>query len=291
MVRIAASINTLLLVVAGRTRTVQGQSEAAFVPSSGHCPDYRYFDAEAPNKQFLGAPDGCACYDGLSGLNCGYCQDDAPCQQHDPTYTCRQGLLFEPGDTHKGYYCRLGSLWNAVYGNGQLSIYFDAATQSGNLTLYQFQTIDGYPRALDCAMEDCDFEVGKTTATCQSVTCSCEQQCQNRFLDVYKQMVLDINNSRAVVEIGEPADSGHNISGQHALKVRMEGANMDLVFDAFCTGSTCQPPAPVDNTFGMNDMLPEASDAELSQSSASSHTGFLALLLPVVLSASAFVMV
>ena len=136
---------------------------------ASQCPVFRELDTTNPNSIQFGAPDGCRCIDGMSDLNCGFCESDAPCRSLSSDHICRTGVLYSEEDTYKSYKCSLFSTLETFFTNGKVSVFMNKTEGTGFLSVYNKQTVNEI-HAIDCSLTGCgnDF-VGKTTYSCDLV--------------------------------------------------------------------------------------------------------------------------
>ena len=148
---------------------------AAFLLSYSHgqdgsqCPVYREFDGSNPTSFQFGAPDGCRCVDGMSDLNCGFCESDAPCQAVNSDHVCRPGVLYSEEDTYKSYKCALFSTLETFFTNGKVSVFMNKTEGVGSLAIYNQESVNEI-HAIDCTLTGCDNLVGTTTFSCDLVS-------------------------------------------------------------------------------------------------------------------------
>ena len=136
------------------------------------CPIYREFNEERPNAKQYGAPDGCACVDGMSGVNCGFCESDDPCKAVNSSHVCRKGMVYSQEDSYKAYSCYLTDTLEKLFTNGKVDIFMNTTTRSAKMVIYNGASInDGH--AIDCFLSGCTFKAGERSGECANVgTCS-----------------------------------------------------------------------------------------------------------------------
>ena len=191
------------------------------------CPPFRYLDTKYPNTPIYGAPDGCRCFDGLSGLNCGYCESDEACQMQDEGLFCRKDFVYKDGDPSKSYFCSLTPSMTSLLDNGKVSFHFNLRSLSAEMVVYNTRSVNDY-HFVQCAMSDCRFQVDGTAARCDTVNCSCNEDLCD---DTYKATVATLSGKIAFIDVDDYD------SDQKLVSVNMEGSAFPI--EALCQASSC----------------------------------------------------
>ncbi|CAB9496344.1 ABC-2 type transporter [Seminavis robusta] len=207
------------------------------------CPAYRQPDD--PNKdyehvehgksiQYL-APNGCSCVDGMSDLNCAFCETDEGCQTEHSQDVCQDGFEFGDRDTYKSYKCTVSGVLESSFPNGKLSAYVDKLNKTVQMSIYNWdmeESING-GHAIDCVLSDCDIPVGATNISCGLAICNCTDQCNGLARTIVHGTLS-----------GKPAQVlvADEQGGKSHIALAMEGAPFDL--EAMCTASACVSAPP-----------------------------------------------
>ncbi|CAB9505804.1 Putative white-brown complex homolog protein 30 [Seminavis robusta] len=213
------------------------------------CPDYRWLDVEHPTTPIYGAPDGCRCWDGLEEINCGYCLNDLPCQEHTQSHICREGFEFNSKDTYKSYKCRTKSSFDAVFPYGKGSFYFDLEGGVINVSIFNTRTVNSY-HLMDCTLSGCDFEVGGTNTKCKVNDCSCTKsgQCARWF----ESMVSGFTGQPAEIIVEESVkvaaddaflSEAFGNADTRAVSFVVEDGSYSI--DLLCSASACTEADPI----------------------------------------------
>jgi hypothetical protein len=145
------------------------------------CPAYRiyndsrfmndYVDEDGLSIQY-NAPNGCECVDGMSDVNCAFCETDEGCQTENSNHICQKGMVFAVEDTYKAYKCRLFSTLESLFSNGKLSMYVDLEAKTASLSIYNMDISDPVrgEHAVNCELSGCDFPVGGSSAICKQTS-------------------------------------------------------------------------------------------------------------------------
>jgi hypothetical protein len=142
------------------------------------CPAFRWFDTEYPNTPIYGAPNGCRCHEGLSEINCGYCESDSGCQTESSNLHCRHGFRYTPNDTAKAFKCTLVDSYEELFPNGKASFYIDLVASSVNISVFNTRNVDSF-HLMDCSLTGCSFDMdGGMGAKCDLAQCECTESNQ-----------------------------------------------------------------------------------------------------------------
>ncbi|CAB9509231.1 Putative white-brown complex homolog protein 30 [Seminavis robusta] len=208
--------------------------------TSPACPIYREFDVENPRSPQYNAPDGCRCVDGMSDLNCGYCESDEACQQVDSSRVCRSGLDFVSGDVYKAFQCRLYGTLESFFTNGKISVYADVPTKSIHMSVYNTETIND-AHSINCHISGCNFVTGSNQVKCELAVCNCTDECASVTKSVVEGMISG-NPAEVITTASENGYDSH-------IGIKIEGAPFDI--EALCNATACVPDpdnAPLDET-------------------------------------------
>lgn len=193
------------------------------------CPVYREFDFDNPTQFQYGdnVPDGCDCVEGMEGLNCAFCTDDAPCKAADSSHVCRSDVIYSELDTYKAYNCRLTGTLASMVPNALVSVY--ANVTAGTVDISAYKRSINKPHFIDCHISGCTFPIGENDVSCETTVCNCGPgQCSSLIEDTIETMLS-----------GKPADMTATPAenGEHLIAIQIEGAPMDI--EAICTASAC----------------------------------------------------
>lgn len=216
-----------LITAQNTTATVDEGTTNDDVDVDALCPPFRSLDLQYPNTPIYEAPDGCRCFDGLRGLNCGFCDSDEPCQRQDSSLQCRKDFIYNSGDTSKSYFCRLAPSLASLLDNGKVSIHFDLESLSAQMVIFNTRSVNDY-HFIQCDMADCSFEKDSSAAQCNTVSCSCNE---NLCDDTFKATVASFNGQVAYVQVDDYEDT------QKLVSVDMDGSTFPI--EAICEASSC----------------------------------------------------
>lgn len=158
-----------------QTAIAGGPNDVSQEEQQQDCPIYRYFDTERPTRPQYGAPPGCFCVDGMSGIYCSFCDADDACQtehtgidgEGSDQYFCHKDVVFLEQETYKAYECRLRTLTDLIY-NGKIALYVDKPNRSATMVLFNTRFISDY-QFVECFLTDCDFPVGQSAGSCGNI--------------------------------------------------------------------------------------------------------------------------
>ncbi|CAB9496663.1 expressed unknown protein [Seminavis robusta] len=208
------------------------------------CPAFRWLDTDHPKTPIYGAPDGCRCYEGLSEIDCGYCESDAACQMEDPGLFCRSGFRYAEKDTQKAFKCTLTNEYEELFPNGKASFFLDLTAGLAKISVFNTRNVDSF-HLMDCQLSGCNFNTkGGMGGDCDLAECECTEsnQCPDWFLD----LVDSLSGQEATIEVQEYPSTEEGVQGFPSKQVSIIVG--DQIIETICTASACATtdPASID---------------------------------------------